>query len=230
MPRIVKEEVYAQRRGQIIAAAQQLVFVKGYEQMSIQDVIDLAGISKGAFYHYFHSKSDLLEALIDSLVQESERVITPLLDDPHLSALEKLSRFFTVLARWKTDRKQYLIALLRIWYNDDNAIVRDKVTVKQLDVAAHWLGRIFRQGMIEGTLDIPFPDQMAQAALILMSGLSITFARLMFTPPTDGDVLQLAYDTTRAYNLALERLLGVPPGSVPVLDEASVREWIEIEA
>jgi len=53
MPRVIKEEDYAARRNGILDAARQLVYTKGYEQMSIQDILDALKISKGAFYHYF---------------------------------------------------------------------------------------------------------------------------------------------------------------------------------
>lgn len=53
MARVVKEKEYAQRRSQIVEAAQRFMYTKGYELMSIQDILDDLGISKGAFYHYF---------------------------------------------------------------------------------------------------------------------------------------------------------------------------------
>ena len=68
MARIVKEEEYVEKRNEILAVAQRLVYTKGYEQMTIQDMLDELQISKGAFYHYFGSKQALLEALIEEHV------------------------------------------------------------------------------------------------------------------------------------------------------------------
>ena len=65
MARIVKEP--AVRRNEILDAAQRLVYRKGYEQMTIQDILDDLHLSKGAFYHYFDSKQSLLEALIERM-------------------------------------------------------------------------------------------------------------------------------------------------------------------
>lgn len=53
MPRVVKEEEYAVKCNEILDVAQHLVYTKGYQQMSIQDILDELKISKGAFYHYF---------------------------------------------------------------------------------------------------------------------------------------------------------------------------------
>ncbi|MBK9928235.1 MAG: TetR family transcriptional regulator [Anaerolineales bacterium] len=46
MPRIVKEEDYAARRKEILDVAQRLVYTKGYEKMSIQDILDALKISR----------------------------------------------------------------------------------------------------------------------------------------------------------------------------------------
>jgi len=53
--RVVNEEEFAVRRNEILDAVQRLVFTKGYQQMSIQDILDDLHMSKRAFYHYFAS-------------------------------------------------------------------------------------------------------------------------------------------------------------------------------
>lgn len=88
MARIVKEQEYAARRNAILDVAQRLVYTKGYEQMAIQDILDELEISKGAFFHYFNSKQMLLEAIIERMRDEVAQIITPIVHDPHLPALE----------------------------------------------------------------------------------------------------------------------------------------------
>src|SRR5512139_4236345 len=99
MARTVKEETYTVKRNEILDAAQRLVYAKGYEQMSIQDILNQLKISKGAFYHYFDSKGDLLEALIERMRQEVEPIILPIVDDPDLPTFDKLHRCFDTAAR-----------------------------------------------------------------------------------------------------------------------------------
>jgi AcrR family transcriptional regulator len=60
MPRTVNATLYTVRREAFLDVAQRLVQTKGYEAMSIQDVLDELDASKGAFYHYFDSKQALL--------------------------------------------------------------------------------------------------------------------------------------------------------------------------
>ncbi|MGG1656202.1 UNVERIFIED_ORG: TetR family transcriptional regulator [Anoxybacillus amylolyticus] len=53
-----------ERRVQFIEAAMKLFAEKGYHETSIQDLVEAWGISKGAFYHHFASKEDLLLAVL----------------------------------------------------------------------------------------------------------------------------------------------------------------------
>src|SRR5689334_6360084 len=117
MARIVK--AHAIRRDEILDAAQRLVYTRGYEQMTIQDLLDDLEIAKGTFYHYFVSKQALLEALLERMGAEMEQLLLPVVQDPHLPALDKLDRFFATLARWKTAQKAVIFALLPVWYADD---------------------------------------------------------------------------------------------------------------
>src|SRR5215813_5003396 len=97
MARTVNEEEYTTKRNEILDVAQRLVFTKGYERMSIQDILDALKISKGAFYHYFDSKAALLEAYIERGQDDLDKVCSAIVDDPSLSAPDKLRRFFTAL-------------------------------------------------------------------------------------------------------------------------------------
>ncbi len=68
MARTLDPAAHALRRDEFVDAAQRLIAAKGYEALSIQDLLDDLGASKGAFYHYFGSKSDLLGAVVDRMV------------------------------------------------------------------------------------------------------------------------------------------------------------------
>ena len=82
-----------------------LMQTKGWEQMSIQDVLDALDASKGAFYHYFGSKQDLLDAVLDRMVEVAMTAVLPVVDDPRLTAVEKFDALFSSIAQWKSERK-----------------------------------------------------------------------------------------------------------------------------
>jgi AcrR family transcriptional regulator len=55
---------------QLLESAVRLFFEQGYAQTSLQQVVDDAGLTKGAFYHYFSSKEEILQLIHDSYLDE----------------------------------------------------------------------------------------------------------------------------------------------------------------
>jgi AcrR family transcriptional regulator len=217
---------HAVRYNKILDVAQRLVYTKGYEQMTIQDILDGLSISKGAFYHYFNSKQSLLEALVDRIMDEAVQVILPVVDDRSLPALEKFQRFYDTLSRWKTDQKTFFLALLRVWYADDNAIVRQKELAEGIKRFTPLLNGIILQGVQEGVLSTYYPEQMGEVVLCLIKSLGDSLSELLLSTEPNRDKLAHIESTVAAYNEALERVLGAPSGALQLVDAEVLKEWV----
>ena len=224
MARIVKEHTV--RHNEILDAAQHLIYTKGYEQMTIQDILDDLQISKGAFYHYFDSKQALLEALVERIGEGAIQLLLPIVHDPVLPALEKLQRFLAVANRWKVGQKAFFLALLRVWFTDDNAIVRQKLRTTAIREVAPLLAEIIRQGIREGAMTATYPDQVGEviASLSQDAGEAIGALILSFNPEYDD--MQRVERTVAVYTDAFERVLGVPAGSLTLIDDQTLKEWL----
>jgi hypothetical protein len=81
---------------------------------------------------YFDSKPALLSALVERMGDQVEQLVLPIVHDPKLSALDKLQRFFATLDHWKLAHKRFVLAYLRIWYGDENAIIRHKLYIARV--------------------------------------------------------------------------------------------------
>ncbi len=225
MARPVKEQDYTVKRSAILDAARRLVQSKGYEQMAIQDLLDDLQISKGAFYHYFGSKQALLEALIEQMLDEGEQLLISITQDPTLSALEKLQHFFAQLAQWKTARKETLLGLLRVWYADENAIVRQKLYTARIKRVTPWLSAIIRQGLEEGILTTSYPDKVGHIVVSLLNDHGNTLAELLLSGQFGPENFMHIEQTVSAYTDALERVLGLAPHSLQLVDVATLKTW-----
>jgi AcrR family transcriptional regulator len=229
MARIVKER--AVRRTEILDAAQRLVYAKGYEQMTIQELLDALQISKGGFFHHFGSKAELLEALTQRWLDEAERLLGPIVDDPDLPTLSKLQRFFVTTARWKTGEKPLLLAFLRSWYSDSNALARQKLGAMRVERFAPLFTRIIRQGIGEGTLNTAHPERLGEVVLSLLESFGDAFARLLLAHEHHPDAeprraaFRRAEETVAVYTEALERVLRAPRGSLRLIDADSLNAW-----
>ena len=84
----------------ILAVSAKLFMEKGYEHTTLQDIIDnLGGLTKGAIYHHFKSKEDILDKINDRYCENMEWFSDPawmrtVRDDPGLTGAEKLQKMF----------------------------------------------------------------------------------------------------------------------------------------
>ena len=75
-------------RGKIVNAAWKLFYEQGYEDTTVEEIIDLSGTSKGSFYHYFDGKDALLSTLSSLFDEKYEELIQEL--TPEMTAMDQL--------------------------------------------------------------------------------------------------------------------------------------------
>lgn len=228
MARTINEEEYAARRNEILDVTLRLIYTKGYERMTVQDVMEALKISKGAFYHYFKSKQDMMEGAIERMIEEAIRVLTPVVEDPRMPALEKMQCYFNSAAQWKTARIPEMRALLRMWYADENAIVRQKVIAATSTWFTPMITKIVHQGVREGVFHTPYPDLVGQIFVSMVQGFGDNFV-LAFIDPSPA-ALPEVMDMINSFSDAIERILGAPEGSLKLMDEEMMKEWLEPDA
>jgi AcrR family transcriptional regulator len=226
LARTINPRAHAAKRDDILAAARRLIYTAGFEQMTIQDVLEELHISKGAFYHYFASKSALLEGLVGRMLDEALGLLSPIVEDARLSALDKLRRYFAALFAWRAERKDLLLAILRVWYQDDNALAREKVRAAMVERFTPLLTAIIRQGIEEGIFTTPYPEQVANVLIILRMGLSETLAHLLLSHEERRDDRSRFEPTIAVYTDVIERALGLPAGSLQLADAGALASWL----
>ena len=226
MARKVKDDEYADKRNEILDVAQRLVYTRGYMQISIQDIVDELGISKGAFYHYFPSKQAVLEGIISRMGEQYFSVYLPRLRNAS-SALEKLQLLMRESNQWKGTHRNFLLALLEVWYHDDNAIVRHKTTLHSVSIMRPLIVEILEQGIREGSMAATSVAAATDVALALMLGLSEAFAAQILNRIADGDTrMELTLDLRRSFTEAIAHALGLNDGSLELIDRESLEQWL----
>ncbi len=75
-------------RSKIVSAAWELFYEHGYDDTTVDDIVERSGTSKGSFYHYFAGKDALLSSL-STLFDEKYQALAPEMD-PEMSAFDQL--------------------------------------------------------------------------------------------------------------------------------------------
>lgn len=218
-------------RDDFIEAAQRLIVCKGYEPMSIEDLIREVGVSKGAFYHYFSSKSALLEAVVARMADGAAANLAALLEVSGLTATQRLQQFFSSTMAWKTQRLELMLGLLRVWHSDDNAIVREKVRRSSVQRITPLLAQVLREGNETSEFATPNPDEAAAVAVSLVLAMADTLGEQIMTYRRGDDVdAEGVLRTARAYSTGLERVLGAKQGSLTIVDETLLQAWLAVQS
>ena len=223
MARTVKIAEQAARRDAILGAAQRLILSNSYERLTLQDILEDLHISKGAFYHYFDSKQAVVEALTERLVDDSERALARVAEDPELGAIEKLQCFFSEIVRWKSARQDLMVGMLPVWYSPNNLAFRllvDRATAKRF---APLLSMIVRQGVDEHQFATAYPARAGAIIVAIVQALQDAMAQHLLTP---GSEVKEMVATHGAHIEAIERYLGVPVGTLYRADAREVNSWV----
>jgi AcrR family transcriptional regulator len=229
MARTVNVAEHAARRDALLDAAQRLMLSKGYERLTVQDILDDLRISKGAFYHYFDSKPAVIEALTERLVDDSERVLAPIVADRQLSAVDKLQGFFGEVVRWKSARQTLLVAMLPVWYAPENFAFRHKVDRAVANRLAPLLTALVRQGVDEHRFATSYPEQAGTIIIALVQALQDVMAQQLLAAAhrsPDAKTVKQMVATHGAHVEAIERHLGIPAGTLYRADARAVNSWI----
>lgn len=231
MARTVDAEAYAAKRNEILDVMQQFMFTQGYENTSIKDILRELEISSGAFYHYFDSKPALLDAFIARIKEGTEISLLPILNNPELTAIEKLQGFFDTLDNLRMENRADIVKLSRVWYTDANAIVRQKVDEAITRQRAPLLAEIVHQGVQEGVFSTPYPGQSGEVILSLFQGMGNIHAQLLFSGDqslSEQQVIEKIIAVYDAYMNAIERFLGAPTDSLRRSNDVeTVEMWVK---
>jgi AcrR family transcriptional regulator len=212
MTRSVKPEEYAEKRNAILDVAQRYITAKGYEQMTTQDILEALQISRGAFYHYFESKQALLMALVERIGEQAEQLVLPIVSDRAMPAQDKLLLVFAVLNQYKQENLDLVLAFMRIWYADENALFRQKLYQARLKRLAPLLSQIIAQGVAEGVFTTAYPDHAARTMLSLLEDLGYATVELLLVEEGKQIDLSRMVQLGEATADTLERVLGMKPG------------------
>ena len=213
-PRIVKAP--AVRRAELVDCAQRLFLEKGYERTTINDVIEATQLSKGAFYHHFRAKEDLLEAIAARFASQAVEQAARSWGDASLNALERLNRMLAATREWKAEHLVQLQAMFATLLRRENAVLYHRIVGAVFEAMAPTIAALLDQGRAEGVFNVADADLAAEALLWLGEGRRILVVRALELAEA-GDVdgaLALIVTRLRGEGAMIDRILGLPDGSI----------------
>jgi AcrR family transcriptional regulator len=208
------------RRDELLDVAQRLFALHGYDGTSVNQIIAELGVSKGAFYHYFTSKEDLVEALACRFAKATAAQADELLRDPTMDAFSKLTAFMLTMRRHKVENVAELRATFEPLFRAENLQLYEKTHRAVTDVVRPILTRIIVEGVAEQTFETPDPESAAETIMHLMASHRPLLTEIYQTRDAEEfrRLAERLHAKMRYLSTVIDRILGLPEGSIELAD------------
>lgn len=151
---------------QILLVSTELFREKGYEKTSIQDIINALGMSKGAIYHHFKSKEEILFAVMEQQFSYAEQMLNELIHKTQAAnAKEKLVK---ILEHVVADPKAHSV----------DSILSEQIKNPQFVLTgirngvnkdAPYIAKIMLEGKEDGSITTDYPTECAEIFMLLVN-------------------------------------------------------------
>lgn len=125
-----------ERKQELLKIAYNMFLMKGYDNTSIDDIINEAKIAKGTYYYYFESKEETLEEVINMMINDEVTSAKEILKMP-ISIPEKLVRIITSLRPKKNEQE-----IQNTLNKKDNIVMHEKINNRIIEEAVPLLEQV----------------------------------------------------------------------------------------
>lgn len=193
----------------ILDTSRKLFLEKGWEETTIQDIIDeLGDLTRGAFYHHFKSKDEIIDAVTTQMFNKDD-MFERVKNENDLNGFEKLKRILQ-LSVINQEQLKFAKSLPSVFCSH---IFVSKQLRDCVNSVAPKLQCFFDEGLKDGSITVKYPKQVAETFLILST---LWLSPILF-PVSKEEYMQKFEHFKQLYdNIGL-----------PILD-AQIRKEIEI--
>lgn len=229
MRRVVKPREI--RRAELLDQALTLFLERGYDNVSLNELLAVTGIPKGAFYHYFPSKDALVIALAERSANAALEALRPVFDQPGTSALERLNDGLAASydVKMATGAREQIAAMTALFAPHNRGLFA-KIVETWEDVFRPVLTKVISEGVDAGVFDTFDPEGVGDMIQGFAASLRRNLMQVLDAP--DAKARRQAIDhcvkRIKLHGIATDRILGLPDGSTVVLDRKQVESIVAL--
>jgi AcrR family transcriptional regulator len=172
MPKL-KPETLVARKAHILKAAMVCFSKKGYHQTTMDDIVQVAGLSKGGLYVHFSSKKELFLALLDWFVEEFRLFTIP--DSADSTAYDRLMCLLADMVAVATSDIFFEISSLMtdVWAQNSHDQEINQIVKELYEKVRLPLSQLIEEGITEGTFKLVDATALANMLIAMFEGLMI---------------------------------------------------------
>lgn len=172
----------------ILGTAMKLFIEKGYEQTTLQDIADAIGMTRGAIYHHFKDKAEMVDSVMACMFHKTVPY-EEIKNNREISALEKIRRIL-IYAVTADEQVGVYFPLSRSLVNNP------KLAAAYIDFTKNNLTAVFceliKEGMEDGTIGVKEPEIMAELLSVVFN---LWISPIIFMDSKEKFTAKLKYAT-----------------------------------
>ncbi|WP_156286636.1 TetR/AcrR family transcriptional regulator [Oceanivirga salmonicida] len=146
----------------ILETASKLFIKKGYDNTTIQDILNETKLSKGAIYHHFKSKDDIFLKICDKIGEKNIIFLTEIINKKNMNGKEKLREMFIK----SFTEKEKLFSMSPNLLNNPRFLA---ISIRQIydTIAPDFIEPVIKEGIKDGSIKFEYPSELAELIIIL---------------------------------------------------------------
>lgn len=206
------------KRSSILETAERLFFEKGYEQTSIQDILDALSMSKGGFYHHFASKEAILSEICENRVVASLGQMKWELFGAEAGAVEKLNLLLRKVNLFEREDTSFVALLLKVGYVDGDVRIRDRIRSVVIAQLKPLVDDVIAEGIRNKDFFTRNPGQIGAIVLGIAADNDDYACRVLSEKADSPECVLDIANRLNACREAIEMLVSAPFGSIVLFD------------
>lgn len=198
----------------IIEAGARIFDKKGYENASLQDVLNETNMSKGGFYHYFSTKLELLREIYRYRVEHWYSETMDKIESTGKGPLHKLRSVLSMLSMLEKSSPRLPVVLGSLHLAEEDPMVKEVIRELTVEKVAPYIAKILIEGNEQELFCVKRANETAVIITLLATDINDESIRILTDGKADSESVERTIDLLTAYRESIETLISAPYASL----------------